>query len=72
MRVRRRRMAVALAVTALLVLGIWQAGRLALNHALDQGQGRAETALRLTENALAGYLARYQSVPMLLAMTAFR
>ena len=67
MRVRRRRMAMALAVMALLVLGIWQAGRLALNHALDQGQGRAETALRLTENALAGYLARYQSVPMLLA-----
>ncbi len=34
---------------------------------MNQGQGRAETALRLTKNALAGYLASYQSVPMLLA-----
>lgn len=48
-------------------LAIWQADRLAQAHALQRGQDRAETALRLTENALAGYLARYQSVALLLA-----
>lgn len=48
-------------------LAIWQVDRLANVHALQRGQDRAETALRLTENALAGYLARYQSVALLLA-----
>ena len=63
----RRRHLVWAAVMAVAALVVWQADRLAQAHALQRGQDRAETALRLTENALAGYLARYQSVPLLLA-----
>ncbi|MFD1482904.1 sensor histidine kinase [Paracoccus nototheniae] len=66
MNVKKRHLALVAAGLAL-ILAIWQADRLAQTHALQQGQERAETALSLTENALGGYLARYQAIPQLLA-----
>ncbi len=56
----------ALAVAAL-ALTVWAGGRLAWQHSLAQGYGRAETALRLTVNALEADLARYEVVPQLIA-----
>jgi two-component system C4-dicarboxylate transport sensor histidine kinase DctB len=52
---------------ALMALAVWQTHRLALNAALEAGHARAETALRMTVNALEGDLARYEAMPQLLA-----
>lgn len=51
----------------LMLLLVWQADRLAQRHYLAAGSARAETALRLTVNAIEGDLARYEAVPQLLA-----
>lgn len=57
-------------VWALLLLGVlaavWLGGRLAQQHALAKGYDRAETALRLTVNALEADLARFEVVPQLI------
>ena len=57
----------AAAGTCLLLLAVWQTNRIALRHYLAAGSARAESALRLTVNALEGDLARYEVVPQLLA-----
>lgn len=57
----------AAAGTCLLLLAVWQTNRIALHHYLAAGSARAESALRLTVNALEGDLARYEVVPQLLA-----
>lgn len=62
-----RRIAALILIVLLVCVAVWQAHGLALSRALHRGQERAETTLRLTEQALAGYLGRYQAVPLLLA-----
>ncbi|UXU76459.1 MULTISPECIES: sensor histidine kinase [unclassified Paracoccus (in: a-proteobacteria)] len=50
---------------ASLGLALWAVGYLAFRQAYGQGAGRAETALRLTVDALEADLARYEMVPQL-------
>ncbi len=52
---------------ALMVLAVWQTHRIALQTALKADHARAETALRMTVNAVEGDLARYEAMPQLLA-----
>lgn len=51
----------------LVVLAVWHAGQLATRNQLQAAAARAETALGLTKNALAAYLARHEVAPQLLA-----
>lgn len=46
---------------------LWETGRLATRTALEEGQARAASTLRLTMEALAGHLERFEVVPALLA-----
>ncbi|OWJ76863.1 sensor histidine kinase [Haematobacter genomosp. 1] len=62
-----RRILVAGTCLLLILLSVWQAGRIALRHYLEADRQRAETALRLTTGAMTGYLARYEVAPDLLA-----
>lgn len=61
-----RRALVVVALAALVALLLLAGNRLALQRALGQGYARAETALRLTVNALEADLARYEMVPQLI------
>ena len=56
----------ALGGLALVALFVWLGGQLAYKHAYATGHARAETALRLTVNALKADLARYEVVPRLI------
>ena len=62
---RRTILAGLVVATALFVL--WEISRLATRAALQEGQARALSSLRLTVAALAGHLERYEVVPALLA-----
>ncbi|MFD2843311.1 hypothetical protein [Paracoccus cavernae] len=62
-----KRKLVLIALGLGLALTVWQANRIALRHYLSVDAARAETAMRLTINALEGDLARYEVVPQLLA-----
>lgn len=59
--------AAVVALLALTALVLWQSHALALRHSMSEAALRAETALRLTVNALEAELAHYQVVPQLLA-----
>lgn len=48
------------------IASVWLGGRMAQQHALAKGHDRAETALRLTVNALDADLARFEVVPQLI------
>lgn len=61
-----RRVLVVAALAALVALLLVAGNRLSLQRALGQGYARAETALRLTVNALEADLARYEMVPQLI------
>jgi len=50
-----------------MALAVWRIGLLAHQTYLNAAEARAETALGLTKNALAAYLARYEVTPQLLA-----
>lgn len=50
-----------------IVATVWFGHRLAEKTYINQSLNRAETALSLTQNALAAYLARYEVTPQLLA-----
>ncbi|MFT4152124.1 MAG: cache domain-containing protein [Paracoccaceae bacterium] len=64
---RSRRIWMIVGALVLIALALWRAGQLSTQHALSAAATRTETALRLTVNALAGDLARYEVVPQLLA-----
>ena len=61
----RGRLWLALALAALLGLVLWTGASLAYRHYHAAGFARAETALRLTVNALQADLARHEVVPQL-------
>lgn len=63
---RLSRAATLLGLALLLALVLAAGHRLALQRALGQAQARAETALRLTVNALQADLARYEMLPQLI------
>lgn len=59
--------AALLALVILAGLVLWQAHSLALRQSMSSAVSRAETALRLTVNALETELAYYEAVPQLMA-----
>ncbi|MFC3569114.1 ATP-binding protein [Paracoccus sp. TOH] len=61
-----RRLALSALACAAIALIVWVGSVLAHRHSLAQGYTRAETALRLTVNALAADLARYEVMPQLI------
>ncbi|WP_151718167.1 sensor histidine kinase [Gemmobacter serpentinus] len=67
LRFHRKAAFAALGIGLGIGLAVWQADRLALRYYLATDAARAETAMRLTINALEGDLARYEVVPQLLA-----
>lgn len=64
---QRRTIWLAIVAGAAFALILWQWQRFVTQSYLRSGAAQAEAALRLTSNGLTGHLARYETVPQLLA-----
>lgn len=62
-----RRILIAGLLVGLGLAALWETGRLATRAALEEGEARAQTSLRLTVEALSGHLERHEVVPALLS-----